>query len=293
MASKQVLFADAESSYEEAEFVILGVPFDGTCSFRKGTRLAPDKIREESYNFESYLFEQDIDLEDVPFCDSGDINCTSLKDMMGGVGNEVKKIIESKKFPILMGGEHSLTPPAVSNFSDVGVMILDAHLDFRDQYLGETNSHACAARRVAELVGTENVLILGVRSMERKEMEDADAADLRYIEAYKLRDQGMKRILKDLLWKRIYLSIDMDFIDPAYAPGVGNPEPFGFSPMDVKECINAIGSRLVGFDICEVSPPYDTGNTASLAARIVREAIAEVWNATINKDWDRFYGRGL
>lgn len=278
MESDKILFADAESSFDYAEFAILGVPFEGTTSFRKGTRLAPTSIRKESYNFETYLFDHGTDLEDVAFHDMGNIKCEGLEEMMGGVGDEVGRILQEKKFPIIVGGEHSLTPPAVSKFGKVGVLILDAHLDFRNKYLNESNSHACSARRVAEHVGVGNVLILGVRSMEKQEREDAHDLGLRYIHANRVRELGIKRILKDLLWNRIYLSLDMDFLDPAYAPGVGNPEPFGLSPLDVKDCINVLAGKLVGFDVCEVSPPFDSGNTSSLAARFVRELIASVWN---------------
>jgi len=279
MDSKELFFADANSSFEEARFVIFGVPFDGTCSFRKGARFAPKSIREESYNLETYLFEHDVDLEDVPFHDSGDVKCESLEEMMGAVGRTVGNILEKDKFPIIIGGEHSLTPPAVRKFNDIGVVILDAHLDFRNEYLDEPNSHACVTRRVSELVGTENVILLGVRSFDRKEKEEGDSLGLKYIDTSKLKEKGMKKALQDVRWERIYLSIDMDFFDPSFAPGVGNPEYFGLSPEDAKECINILGPKLVGFDIAEVSPPYDNGNTASLAARLIRELIAVLWKS--------------
>jgi len=277
MESKELFFADADSSFEEAQFVILGVPFDGTCSFRKGARFAPKSIREESYNLETFLFEHDVELEDVPFHDSEDVKCEALEEMMGGVGNSVENILNQEKFPIIIGGEHSLTPPAVRKLENVGVLILDAHLDFRNQYLDERNSHACVTRRVSELVGIENVLSLGVRSMEKKEKEEADKLGLKYIDAFKLKELGMKKVLENVKWERIYLSLDMDFFDPSFAPGVGNPEYFGLSPEDAKECINILAPRLVGFDITEVSPPFDNGNTASLAARLIRELIVVVW----------------
>jgi agmatinase len=277
MDEKYLVFADADSSLEDAQFVILGVPFDGTCSFRKGTSLGPKSIREESYNLETYLFEHAVDLEAVPFHDLGDVNPKSVEDMVGGVGSAVEQIISNEKFPIILGGEHSLSPPSVRKFSDVGVVILDSHLDFRNDYLGEHNSHACAARRISELVGIDNVLVLGVRSMEKREMEEAKELGLNYIDGPSLKKIGMKKALENIKWDRIYLSLDMDFFDPSYAPGVGNPEYFGFSPDDAKECINLLAPRLVGFDICETSPPYDNGNTASLAARLVREVIASVW----------------
>jgi agmatinase len=277
MESKDLFFADAESSFEEAQFVIVGVPFDGTCSFRKGAIFAPKSIREESYNLETYLFEHDIDLEDVPFNDSGDVNCESLEEMIGSVGGAVGNILKDGKFPITIGGEHSLTPPSIRKFENIGVIILDAHLDFRNEYLDKRNSHACVTRRVSELVGIENVLSIGVRSMEKKEKEEGNKLGLKYIDANKLKELGMKKVLENVEWERIYLSLDVDFFDPSFAPGVGNPEYFGLSPEDAKECINVLGPRLVGFDITEVSPPFDNGNTASLAARLIRELIAVVW----------------
>jgi agmatinase len=278
MESK-LIFADAEFSFEEAYFVILGVPFDATCSHRKGARLAPKNIREESYNFETYLYEHDIDLEDVPFHDMGDLVCESLEDMMGGVGVAVGEITAAEKFPILIGGEHSLTPPAIRKFNDVGVIILDAHLDFRNEYLDEPNSHACATRRVVDLMGVEKVISLGVRSMEKREKEDSEKLGLKYIDARGLKEMGIVKALEPIEWKRIYLSLDMDFFDPSFAPGVGNPEYFGFSPEVVKECINILGNRLVGFDIAETCPTFDNGNTSSLAARMIREVLAVVWKA--------------
>jgi len=282
MESMKLFFADAESSFEDGHFVIFGVPFDGTCSHRKGTALAPKSIREESYNFETYLFEHDVDLEDIPFHDMTDVLCANLDEMIGGVGSTVEQILEAGKFPIILGGEHSLTPPAVRKFSDVGVVILDAHLDFRNQYLDETNSHACATRRVYDIMGPDNVITIGVRSMERKEKEEADELGLRFIDANTLKREGMEKSLTNLNWDRIYLSLDMDFFDPSYAPGVGNPEYFGCSTEDARECINILAEKLVGFDVCEVSPPHDNGNTAALAARLVREVIGVVWKARKN-----------
>jgi agmatinase len=281
MEAHRLVFADANSTFEEGEFIMFGVPFDGTCSFRKGAALAPRSIREESYNFETYLFEHELDLETIAFHDLGDVKCNSLQDMMGGVGTTVERILNANKFPIIMGGEHSLTPPAVRKFQDTGVVILDAHLDFRNEYLDEFNSHACATRRISELVGIENVISIGIRSMEKKEKEDADGLKLNFVDAHKLKELGIRKVLKSIKWDNVYLSVDMDFFDPSYAPGVGNPEYFGFAPEDAKECINILAPKLIGFDICEASPPFDSGNTCSLAARLIREVIAVVKKANI------------
>lgn len=277
MEKNNIIFADADSSFNEASFVILGVPFDGTCSHRKGTSLAPRTIREESYNHETYLYDLDIDTEGIPFHDAGDVSCDTLSEMIGGVANSVENILRSGKFPIIIGGEHSLTPPAISKFEDVKVVVLDAHLDFRNSYLDEINSHACTTRRVSELVGIENVISIGVRSFEKKEKEEADSQGLKYIDATNLRKMGMKKALSVIEWSDIYLSLDMDFFDPSFAPGVGTPEYFGFSPWDFKECLEILAPKLFGFDISETSPPHDLGNTSSLSARIIRDLIGSVW----------------
>ena len=266
-------FADANSSFNDAKFVIFGVPFDSTSSFRSGSRFAPNRIREASYNFETYLMEHDIDLTDVPFHDAGNLDeYGNVDEMTGAVEDAVKKILP--KFPILIGGEHSLTIGAVKTLKNVSVVFIDAHLDFRDEYLGIKNSHACVSRRISEIVGIENVFSIGVRSFSREEKNDAEKLGLKYVSSFDVKEKGIEKSIRNLnLKKKIYLSLDMDSIDPSYAPGVGNPEPFGLTPLDVVKCIKILSDRLVGFDIVEVCPPHDNGNTSLLAARIIRDLI--------------------
>ena len=266
-------FADANSSFNDAKFVIFGVPFDSTSSFRSGSRFAPNRIREASYNFETYLMEQDVDLIDIPFHDAGNLDeYGNVDEMTGAVEDAVKKILP--KFPILIGGEHSLTIGAVKTLKNVSVVFIDAHLDFREEYLGIKNSHACVSRRVSEIVGIENVFSIGVRSFSREEKNDAEKLGLKYVSSFDVKEKGIEKSIRNLnLKKKIYLSLDMDGVDPAFAPGVGNPEPFGLRPMDVVKCIKILSDRLVGFDVAEVCPPYDNGNTSLLGARIIRDLI--------------------
>ena len=266
-------FADANSSFNDAKFVIFGVPFDSTSSFRSGSRFAPNRIREASYNFETYLMEQDVDLIDIPFHDAGNLDeYGNVDEMTGAVEDAVKKILP--KFPILIGGEHSLTIGAVKTLKNVSVVFIDAHLDFREEYLGIKNSHACVSRRVSEIVGIENVFSIGVRSFSRGEKNDAEKLGLKYVSSFDVKEKGIENIIRNLnLKKKIYLSLDMDGVDPAFAPGVGNPEPFGLTPLDVVKCIKILSDRLVGFDVAEVCPPYDNGNTSLLGARIIRDLI--------------------
>lgn len=276
-----VSFADANATFEDAEFVILGIPFDRTASFRSGARFAPNAIREASYNFETYIFEHEVDLLDVNFHDAGNLEeLGTVDEMVKHAGSFIEGVVSKGKFPIVLGGEHSVTIPAVRSFRDVGVVSIDAHLDFRQEYLGERNSHACVTRRIAEHVGMENVVVLGVRSMSREEVGDEMPE---FIDSFTIREEGMERAVRramSLIGKeKIYLTLDIDGIDPACAPGTGTPEPFGISDLDVKKCIDMLSSRLVGFDLVEVCPNYDKGNTAALSARLVREVMATTWKS--------------
>jgi len=278
-------FADAVASYEDARVALFGVPFDRTCSFRGGSRFAPAAIRQASYNFETYMMDHQRDLLGVPFADLGDTaSFASTAEMVPGVSKMASDIVEAGKVPIVLGGEHSLAPAVVRAFpKDIGVIGIDAHLDFRDSYLDDKWSHACSARRIADHVGVENVIYMGVRSYSKEEREDLERLGLTYVSAYEIHDRGIvattMRALKEIDRDRVYLTIDMDGIDPAYAPAVGNPEPFGLAPLQVKKAIGLLGPMLVGMDLNEVSPAWDFGQTSLLAARLVREAIMSIGEA--------------
>lgn len=279
----ELLFADANSTLEEARFAIFGVPFDKTSSFRSGSAQAPDKIREASHNFETFMFEHGEDIESINFCDLGNLEeYDSTDGMIPGVEEFTKGIVEKSKIPIVLGGEHSLTSAVVKCFKDVGVIVLDAHLDFRDEYEGDRNSHACAVRRISDIVGVDNVVPIGVRSFSKEEKLDAEELGLRFVSGYEFikgttMQEAVDRGLEWIDKERVYLSLDIDVIDPAFAPAISNPEPFGLEPIEIKRCINYLADRLVGFDIVEVCPPFDNGNTSALAARLVREVIMAVW----------------
>ena len=277
-------FADAESSYNEARFVYYGYPFDGTACFRKGTSEAPDAIRKNSYNFETYLLELGIDLSDVSANDWGNLELTKNQDKNEKLLEDlVSKIVNDGKFPVGLGGEHSLTPAAVkaahSKYPNLAVVILDAHLDFRKEYEGNTKSHATVTRRVSEIVGVDNVRSVGIRSVSQSEITEARSVGLKFVESgwTELREY-LADVIDDLDGP-VYLSLDMDAIDPAFAPGVGTPEPFGMTPYEVVQTINFFADRIVGFDCVEVCPPHDNGNTSALAARLTRHLVGAVWQS--------------
>jgi len=279
-------FAYAGAEFNEAEFVILGVPFDRSTSFRPGAGAGPDAIRKASSGFEPYLFEHDVLLTDIKVHDAGNIEgIDQAEDMVRETKEFVSKIVQAGKFPILIGGEHTITVPAVQSFTDIGVISVDAHLDFRDEHMNEKLSHTCVMRRNAEHVGIENVLAFGVRSISSEEKKGTMPE---YIDAYAIHEDGVeksfKRALNMIKREDIYLTLDIGGIDPAYAPACGTPEPFGLSSLDVKKCINLLAPRMVGFDVNEVSPSYDQGNTAALAARMVMEVVAVVYKQR-HKKW--------
>jgi agmatinase len=274
-------FADAHASFEEAHFVIAGIPFDRTTSFRPGARFGPDSIRQHSWNFESYDLETGVDLSEVPIHDLGNTQeFGNSHDMVESVRSEIRPIYDAGKIPIIFGGDHACSPPCVEAYPDpssIGVLYIDAHLDFRASYLGDARSHACSSRRIVERVGAHNVVVLGVRSVSHEEIEDNRSIGMAFVTAHEVFREGIEsatqKALNMLKADRIYVSIDIDAIDPAYAAGTGTPEPFGLTPRDVKHAIGVVAPRLAGLDIMEVSPMYDQGNTSALAARLAREAI--------------------
>jgi len=277
-------FADSDSCLNEAEFVIFGVPYDKTSSFRYGASTAPTEIRKASWNFETFDLKTGVDFRDIKVHDYGniDIKNKSPETMVKKVKEFTSILLEKNKFPVALGGEHSITSGIVQAFpKDIAVLSLDAHIDFRQKYEDEKYNHACVARRAADHINVKNVAVLGIRSVEKEEFESAKKLDLFYVDSFTIRETGIKKALDNvknhLKNKKIYLTLDVDVLDPAYAPGTSTPEPFGLTPFDVLECIERFSSQLVGFDVVEVCPPYDNGETALLAARFVRCVINKTW----------------
>ncbi len=266
-------FADCSNNYEIAKFVIVGIPFDSTSSYRKGSKLAPLRIRESSYSLESYDFYYNLDFSKIPVYDWGDIEEVYEPETLINLISELQnKLLKDNKFPIFLGGEHTLTIGAVKPLpKDTSIVILDAHLDYRNEYCGIKWCHTCTTKRVSEIVSENNVLVIGVRSMSYEEK----AHNISVITAKNFVESLATLTLKN----KIYLSIDLDVIDIAYAPAVGNPEPYGLTPENIRHCIEKFAPYLIGCDICEYSPLYDNGNTGILAAKFVQNIVMSVYNA--------------
>jgi len=282
-----LLFADATSTLEEADYVILGASYDGTACHRKGAAMAPYTVREESYNFETYRYRHDVDIDEVNIYDMGTLVPRDYSHLATELRRSLGEILDNDCFPVIIGGEHSISPIVVGELHrrlseksgpELKVVSIDAHLDFRDSYMGDRNSHACSTRRIGDIIGHSRALCLGVRSFERKEMNDAGKLGLKWLDSFYIKESGIEQCIREIeLFTGdcpVYLTVDMDGIDPAFAPGVGTPEPFGLSHWDVLSIIEALAPALVGMDIVEICPPYDNGNTSALASKLIGDMMA-------------------
>ena len=274
---------DALSDYDSARYVIFGVPFDATSSYRPGSRWAPDAMRKASANFETYNDHFDIDFEDLFIHDAGNLEpYSSVDQTLEELYLAVKPIAKDQKIPIMLGGEHSLTYPCVKACAeeaggDIGFVVMDAHFDLREEYGGIRNNHACVSRHILDDI-TDTYVTIGVRSGPKEEWAFAKETGINYYTSDDVREMGIKQVISEvkeyLGCKKIYLSLDMDAIDPAYAPGLGTPEPFGLTDIDVREVIRAFAPVSVGFDVVEIAPEYDNGISALLGTKLLREFIA-------------------
>lgn len=269
------LFADADAEYSSADYVLFGVPFDGTTSFKAGCRDAPLAIRQVSYNIETYLPFYDLEMTDVSVHDMGDMYVECLPDLMvEQVADAVSDLMKDEKVPIMMGGEHSVTIGAVQTLKPKWYVVCDAHLDMQDEYRGSPFNHDCVTARVSEAV--ENIVIIGARSGCREEFEFA-RENYHLYTADDVEERGIRSVLDEVSEligdDSLYLSIDADAIDCCMTPGLGTPEPFGLSPKDVRAVIRRLSKNAVGFDYVEVLP-NDEGQTAMVAAHMIREFIA-------------------
>jgi len=279
-------FADAEASFNESDIVLFGVPFDKTSSYRKGSRYGPDAIRKASWNFESYNFKTNVDLQDHFIHDYGNLSVSneiSANQMIEAVRAFSTSIIEQQKIPVAIGGEHSLSAAVVESFAkNVCVLFLDAHADFRESYQGERYNHACTLRRIVDHVGSDKVFLCGLRSAGKEEYNELTKQNISVSDSYSFFESKKGDIIKEIqskfLNQPIYVSIDIDVFDPAFAPGTGTPEPFGLFPHDVLRIIDALIPQIIGFDITEINPEFDQGQTSFLGAKMIRHILERLLN---------------
>jgi agmatinase len=254
-----------------AAVTILGAPYDRTSSYRRGAAAAPGAIRWASESIETYSPTQDRDLDGILLCDAGDIDLWDAEP--AAMVTRVRAAVTAAAgFPILLGGEHTVSVGAVQamveRYPELAVVVVDAHTDLRDSYGGERWSHAATIRRISEHVGMDRIVMLGVRSGTRDEWKEARG--LGYCGRTGVLPATASALLVD---RPIYLSVDIDGFDPSVAAGTGNPEPLGMTVEEFMALLPVLRrARMVGCDVVEVSPPFDpAGQTSILAAWLVRE----------------------
>ncbi len=263
---------------DDARKVIIGLPMDSTTSFRPGTRLAPYRIREVSEEIEEYSVYQDCSLDECAYFDAGDIIIPwgNVSESLARIESVARALLSSKKMIYALGGEHLVSLPIIKAYHsycpDLVVIQMDAHADLRHDYLEQELSHATVMRRASEILEPGSIFQLGIRSGTRDEIAYARQNTQLYLDQFL---NAIPDVIKKVGSRPVYISLDIDVLDPAYAPGTGTPEGGGISSRDLLEGLYALKVlKVVGFDMVEVSPPFDSAdNTSILAAKILREAL--------------------
>ena len=277
MENNASYFIGCDKSYRDAKTVLFGAPFDGTASFRPGSRFAPSSMRADSWGLETYSPYQDKDLIKTSVIDAGDLELPfgNSKKVLDAVYHFTKKVLEDDKLPCMIGGEHLVTLGAFravhEKHPDVCVLHFDAHTDLRDEYLGEPLSHATVMRRIWDITGDARIWQFGIRSGEKHEFEWAK----RHTFLTPFDFSGLEDAVHALEGKPVYFSLDLDILDTSVFPGTGTPEPGG---VGFKELLSALlllkPLQIVGLDICELSPPQDPGGASTAAAcKVLRELL--------------------
>lgn len=272
---------ETQYDYDESKIIIFGAPFDSTTSYRPGTRFASRTMRAESYGLEYYSPAQRIDLSEVPFHDSGDLDLSfgdtvqTLKD----IEDFTCKILNDGKFPIMLGGEHLLTLAAVKAahkyFDDLALIHFDAHADLRDEYLKVKLSHATVVHRIYDLLSENSIYQFGIRSGDKAEFEFAD----NYTHLNLFDFTGLEEVIENLKGRHVYLTIDLDVLDPSVFPGTGTPEAGGVSFVELMKAAFKVfdGCNVVACDLMELSPPYDpSGISTATALKLLREFLIRI-----------------
>ncbi|MCE9652988.1 MAG: agmatinase [Nitrosarchaeum sp.] len=268
----------ASSSDSEPVATVFGIPFDSTHSYKPGCRFGPDVIRDAFNNIEIFHPQFGIDLESVNIEDLGNTTHTVLaSEMIDMVGKITKELVAKKRQLFILGGEHSITYGTYMSFpKETGYVVFDAHYDLRDEYANIKLSHAAYLRRIVEKRGAENILHVGARAFVKEELEFLKEHNIKTISDKQVREGKGPQLLKDFVssFDSMYASFDLDVLDPAYAPGVGNPEAAGMTSRELFDLIYSLENKNVsGVDIVELNPQYDNGATASIAAKIMSTLI--------------------
>lgn len=269
------IFMGAQRNPEGCRVALFGVPYDGTTSFRPGTRFGPAAIREVSTGLETYCPQLDRDLEDIAYADIGavEIPYGDPEPVVNAVRHATSTVLAAGLKPLMLGGEHSISSGAVAAVAeqhpDLVLVQLDAHADLRHEWLGARHSHACAMRRCLEVLPSQQLMQIAIRSGTCDEFKELRRSG-RLISI-----QDIPERMNTLRGRPIYLTVDLDWFDPAVMPGTGTPEPGGFVWNDFAAVINELNNhRLIGADVVELAPQLDpSGISSVLAAKVTRSLL--------------------
>lgn len=272
-------FLGCDSEYEQASVVLYGAPFDSTTSFRPGARFGPAAMRHESFGLETYSPYQDRDLSECAVFDSGDLELCfgSAERALADIEARAEEILRDGKFPLLLGGEHLVTLGAVRalarRYPEMHIVHFDAHADLRNDYLGAKLSHACVLRRCHETLGDGRIHQFCIRSGEREEFRFARE----HTDMHPFSFEGLAETVEMLTAQGapVYLTIDLDCLDPAAFPGTGTPEAGGVTFLQLLEAVRCVcRARLVGADVNELAPGLDaSGVSTATACKVLRELL--------------------
>jgi len=279
--SPALTFAGTEREFKDADYIVVGVPLDHTSSHRPGSRFAPLAIREASLNIEGFSFRTKRSINDLKIHDAGDLHINAdIEETLRRLELVTGEILKERKTPILIGGEHTLTLGSARSIKkDFAVLCFDAHLDLRDEYMKWKICHATVIRRIREIKNVQKIIMIGTRAACREEIAYAEKHGIDFISSREIHQASLEEIslrINNLLegQNSVYLSLDLDVLDPAFAPAVQTPEPEGISTHQLLEIISKINLEgLIGFDIVEITPHYDSGVTATVAAKIIFEVL--------------------
>lgn len=275
-------FIGCDSSFDEADIVLFGAPFDSTTSFRPGARFGSAAIRHESFGLETYSPYQDRDLADCKVFDSGDLELCfgSAKSALADIESHTDEILAADKLPIMIGGEHLVTLGAVraveKKYPELHIIHFDAHADLRDDYLGVKLSHACVLRRCHDILGDGRIHQFCIRSGDREEFEFAKV----HTDMNKFNLDGLEELVESLCADDtpVYFTIDLDCLDPSCFPGTGTPEAGGITFNELLTAIKTVSkTNIVAADINELAPMLDaSGVSTATACKVLRELILAI-----------------
>ncbi len=270
-------YISANTSFEKSKAVILGCPYDGSASFRPGARFGPSAIRRASWGIETFSPYFQRDLTQCPTHDMGDLELPlgEKKISLGLVRKALGQILSAKKFPILLGGDHLITLPIIEEilpiYPHLHLIQIDAHTDLREDYLGESLSHSTVMRKVVDHLGEGRLFQIGIRSGTEDEFKLAG----RMKSIVSFDSSSLNSMIRRIRNKPVYISLDLDVMDPGLLPGVGTPEPGGFTFQEIISLLKKLrGLHVIGFDIVELTPDYDPTQVSSVTVSVIlREMI--------------------